>query len=183
MKKLLCILLAGVTFMSCNPKNETAEKTETTTVSSKGYTNDIFTKNVDSFFVDFQAANTKVLAWRNFIGQNQALMSFAHSSAFVIPASTIKYLVDSNHEDYVVFYIALNSTSDTLSLVYQGGKEKISKGDTLIEFAPPKIANNAIYALDNTWPCPVCPVNGLMSQDSAHKGTYTVPYRKIVPFK
>lgn len=179
MKKLLFILVAGITFVSCSHDEG---KKENTTESSKGYGNSIYTRNVDSFFVDFTQAEQKIVNWRNFILQNgQQMAPFAYSSAFVIPASTIKYLIDSNHEEYVVFYIALNSTNDTLSLVYQGGKEKIQKNDTLIEFAPPKIMNNAIYALDNTWPCPVCPVNGFM--DTSKKATYTVPYRKIVPLK
>ena len=167
MKKLLFALALGATFVSCEQKPEKAVAT------GHGPANNIFSKAVDSFYIDYDTAKQKINNWKNFANSNQLPQGFLSSSAFVIPASTVKYLIDSNKEDYVVFYLALNNTGDSLSLVYQGGKRGVENGDSIIEFTPVREIGQVRYALDNTWPCPVCPVDGFI------KAGYKVPLHSI----
>ena len=172
MKKILFAFVTAGILASCGQHQE---KQLVPIVKANGSsTSDIFVKEVDSFFIEYEAAKEHVKAWKNFVNKYNLPTAFNTSSAFVIPTSTIRYIMDSNHQDYLVFYLGMDTLTDSLMLVFEGGnRETTQQGEDVIHFTPVKVENNIRYAFNHSWPCPICPINGLLD------GGYNVPFDSV----
>ncbi len=180
MKKLLLMAVAAIVTASCGqqPEKKLEKQSQITVKGNGNSTSDIFVKEVDSFFIEYEEAKEHVKAWKNFVNKYNLPAAFYSSSAFVVPTSTMRYIMDSNHQDYLVFYLGIDTATDSLMLVFEGGnKETTQQGEDVIHFTPVKVENNIRYAFDNTWPCPICPINGLL------EGGYTVPFDSVHFYK
>ena len=91
------------------------------------------------------------------------MMNDTNCRAFIIPSCNLQWLTDSLGMNYVVFYLSVNS-SNTISLLYEGGLGNTAQ-DSLTLYPAKYGATTGI--LDNTMPCPVCPITGLLSLSAA----------------
>jgi hypothetical protein len=167
--------LAAVVAASCGqqPEKQSEKQVSVTAKGNGSSTSDIFVKEVDSFYIEYEEAKEHVKAWKNFVNKYNLPTAFNSSSAFVIPTSTIRYIMDSNHQDYLVFYLGMDTATDSLMLVFEGGNQETTQMGEVIHFTPVKVENNIRYAFNNTWPCPICPINGLLD------GGYNVPFDSV----
>ncbi|MBX2906339.1 MAG: hypothetical protein KF744_09900 [Taibaiella sp.] len=117
----------------------------------------------ESYYISWWQGRDDIQRWQNYIwDKSHGLIEDTARCSFIIPATNLRYLVDTMNLEYVVFYLSLDSAK-MLSLVYEGGNLQIGDNgsDTVLMEQPVYRKAGTNYAFNHAYPCPVCDKIGL----------------------
>ena len=115
----------------------------------------------ESYYIPWWKGRQDITRWQNYIADpKHDLLQDTSRCSFIIPATNLRYLVDTMNLDYVVFYLSLDTTK-ALTLVYEGGNLQINGSDTVLVEQPVYRNAGTNYAFDYAFPCPICDQIGL----------------------
>jgi len=142
----------------------TSEKFKTTVVNSFVEPPRLITDEPkEYYYLSYFKAYQGIDSWRSYVRDaRNGLIGDTARFSFIIPATTLRYLVDpdSMNLDYVTFYLALDS-ANLITLMYEGGKIRTNDTGGRVLAEEPVYTHAGIkYVFNHAYPCPICDIVG-----------------------
>jgi len=187
MKKAFIILSLGLFFASCGSRGDDpiialqkqVDSLTQLVPASIETKNENFSTNItdaaeppfSDYYVLSEGANKQIQDWHSVLKNGDKIDWEKNKgrTAFMIPASTLKHLINDLNSKFVVFYIGIDKNgSKEMSLFYTG--VKINNDSTLSE--TPLINEQGMNCVfDLGYPCPKCVSIGIHESSAGIGGT------------